>query len=437
MRGRWGPRLRLTAATVGVLVVVVPAQLLLARQSWRLDLTPERQYTLSAHSRSALAGLEGPVRITAFVRSDDPRNRDLRDLLERVRRASPRVTDAMIDINRHPHVARRFGVDVYGGVVVESGGRRKVVSHVGEDRLIGAILSVARTRQPVVYWLRGHGERDPTDTNRRHGYSIARTVLEHEGYTVRPLDVGARRTVPADAAVVIVAAPQRPFPPQESVALDQYVDAGGRLLVLAEPSGARAVDLLLARVGIRASSAVVVDPDNRLAAGEHLTIRVPEVARGHRVTSVLEVAPVLSEVGPIDALGAGRPDVRVVPLLRTGPGSWATSDAAVLRTGRGPFVPGRDRHGPLTAGPARAIVIGDADFASNLFIERLGNRDLLVNAVDWLAGQESLIAVRHPRKVPGREQFFLSARQERSAFALAAALPLFFFCLGTWKRWRG
>jgi hypothetical protein len=42
----------------------------------------------------------------------------------------------------------------------------------------------------------------------------------------------------------------------------------------------------------------------------------------------------------------------------------------------------------------RLLVIGDADWASNAFVGELANQTLLANAVNWLAGEEDLVAVR-------------------------------------------
>ncbi|MBF0502948.1 MAG: hypothetical protein HQM09_22625 [Candidatus Riflebacteria bacterium] len=72
--------------------------------------------------------------------------------------------------------------------------------------------------------------------------------------------------------------------------------------------------------------------------------------------------------------------------------------------GKVEFNPKNDIHGPLcvglaleNTGPAsgsRAVIFGDADFASNRLLQVQGNADLLVNSVNWLAGQEQMISIR-------------------------------------------
>jgi hypothetical protein len=59
--------------------------------------------------------------------------------------------------------------------------------------------------------------------------------------------------------------------------------------------------------------------------------------------------------------------------------------------------------GPGGDGDARArgrlVVVGDADFASDGYLDLLGNRDLALNAVAWTGGEEVLAGTRS-RKVP-------------------------------------
>jgi ABC-type uncharacterized transport system involved in gliding motility auxiliary subunit len=74
------------------------------------------------------------------------------------------------------------------------------------------------------------------------------------------------------------------------------------------------------------------------------------------------------------------------------------------------------------AGEGRVLVYGDSDFATNFFLDYLGNRDLLLNSINWLARDEQLIASRRPVQQPGVNQFFVSARQGAVAFWLGTVV---------------
>ena len=93
----------------------------------------------------------------------------------------------------------------------------------------------------------------------------------------------------------------------------------------------------------------------------------------------------------------------------------------------------------LEGAKTRLIVYGDSDFARNRFLDYLGNRDLLLNSVNWLAREERLIAPRPKAKEPGTKWLFLSDRELRTMFTAAVIVqPALFILTGiglfVWRR---
>jgi ABC-type uncharacterized transport system involved in gliding motility auxiliary subunit len=414
-------------SSVAVTGTLVTGQLLLARPGWRLDLTPEKRYVLSEHARRVLADLDREVHILAFLRSEDPNNRQTEDLLSRVAAASPRIRTRVIDVNRYPAVARRYGVDIYGAVVVECEGRSAQFAAADEQTLLAAIVQLVHPARRTVYFVTGHGERSVFDRDRRSGYSQAHISLVQELYRVTDLRLDDAE-LPADAAALVIAGPRADLGAAELARIDRYVRAGGGLLALLDPGDSPSLVALLGSYGIDLPDEIVLDSENRLFAGDDLTMLVPGVSREHPVTAPLEAVPLMSEVRPAIAAESAS-GAAGASLLTTGPESWRTRDFAVLRNGTGRFVAGRDEHGPVAVGaqvlvhgettrPGRVLVYGDSDFVANPFLEYLGNRDLFLNSVNWLAGEEALLASRPPPKVPGMNQLFISQRQGRMVFLL-------------------
>jgi ABC-type uncharacterized transport system involved in gliding motility auxiliary subunit len=458
----WRQWLLLLATTVGLGGSLFMLQVILSHYNWRLDLTPEKSFTLSDHARKVLAGLDRDVQIVAFLRSDDKRNLEIEDLLTRLRNASPRVRYSVVDVNRNPAVARQYGVDSYGSLVVESNGRRKDFSNPREDLLMEAILQVTRPSRKVVYVLKGHGEQDVENTDRNRGYSTVRVALRNEFYDVTPLSLLGEAGVPVDANVVVIAGPRKDLLTTELVKLNEYVTRGGSLLIMVDPQTAPSLSAFLARYGIKVGDDVVVDPENRLFAGDYLTMTVPGLSDRHPVSAVLKAPPLFSQarsiafVGTHDIESSGT-EVKGINFLQTAASSWRSTDLEVLRTGVASFVSGRDQPGPVPVGVslivdtpvrgepprrARFIVLGDSDFANNFFIEYLGDKDLLLNAINWLAGEEELVSQRPQLQTPGVAQFFVSARQGRLAFILGTIVqPAIFLVVGAVvvlrRRWSG
>jgi len=449
----WRQWLLLLASLTGLAGMLAMLQVLAAHANWRLDLTPEKRFTLSEHSRRLLAGLDHDVQVIAFLRADDPRNREVADLLERVRAASQRVRFSLVDVNRNPAVARQYGVDTYGSMVVESDGRRKEFSNPREDLLMAAILQVTRPSRKVVYFVTGHGEQDLANANRDRGYSGVRAALENEFYDLHVLSLLGEAAVPADASLVVVAGPRKDLLPGEVLALGAYLERGGGLLVLVDPEAAPTLAAFLSRYGVQLGDDVVVDSENRLFAGDYLTMVVPGLSAEHPVSAVMSAPPLFSQARSV-RVGAARAGIRAIEFVHAAPSSFATPETGVLRTGIASFEAQRDQRGPVPVGvavlaenpaptpPTRLVVFGDSEFANNFFLDYLGNKDLLVNTVNWIAGEESLVGLRTPKRTPGVSQFFVSARQGRLAFILGTVVqPAIFLAMGVVvfvrRRWRG
>jgi len=452
-----GQMLRVGLAIPALAGIFLLGQALLHERGWRLDLTPERRYTLSPHARQVLGGLDRDVRVLAFLRSQDPRNPRIEDLLRQVRALAPRVQIDMVDVNRNPALAREYGVDSYGAMVVESEGRRRVFSNPREEMLVAAVLQVTRQQRRSVAWVTGHGEGDPMSSERGHGYASARTFLEQEDYEVVPVSLLGDE-VPVGTAVVLVVGPQKDFLPEELAALDRYLQRPGNALVLLAPHQAPMLASFLGQYRVALPDEVVVDPAARLYGGEYLTMQVDYDRRAHPILAPLAAPPLFSLTRPVDEMREDIPGTAFAALLSTGSESWATADASVVRTGKATFTAGRDRRGPLgvgaevsfqSAGPAgggprdgQLIVYGNAEFASNFFIEYLGNKDLFVNSVAWLARDQEGLAERGRRQEPGRNQFFLNEDEGNRIFWIAAvALPALFGVIGlalvARRRWGG
>jgi ABC-type uncharacterized transport system involved in gliding motility auxiliary subunit len=449
-----GERLRVALAVPALVAIFLLGQGLLDQRPVRLDLTPTRSYTLSDQAERILDALPADVRIVAFLRSQDPRNANIRDLLRRVATRSARVTVDVVDVNRSPAMAREYGVGSYGAIVVESGSRRRSFSNPHEEVLMAALLQVTRQQRKVVGVVGGHGEGDFGDSERHRGWLTARTLLEQEFYDVRPVSLLGDE-VPLETSVLLIAGPQKDFLPEELAALGRYLQRPGQALVLLDPLRAPELAAFLRRYGVEFLDDVVIDPDSRLYGGEVLTMRIAIERGAHPILGPLDAPVLFSLTRSVSPAGPGSEGEVAVEFLRTGEQSWATTDTSVTRTGSAVFVPGRDRRGPITVGlevafrtvtppgaeprQGRLVVYGNSDFANNFFIEYLGNKDLFVNSVDWLAREPDVISHRPRHQELGLQQFYVSAEQGDAVFWGAAVIePAIFLALGLgvamWRR---
>jgi ABC-type uncharacterized transport system involved in gliding motility auxiliary subunit len=279
--------------------------------------------------------------------------------------------------------------------------------------------------------------------------------------------------VPDDAAVVVVAGPTADFLPGEIEMLRRYLGKSGKLMLMLDPAdrddSAPLTNLVaLAREwGIEVASDLVLDPVSQ-TLGMGATSPVAASFPAHPITDrfrVLTAFPLTRSVTPVSGGVNGR---FAQSFAETSPDSFSKVDLSVLRKGgevaldeakgdkRGPIsiaaavsVPAPEAPAPPAQGESpqaaaaeqppkpetRVVVFGDSDFAANGVLGVPGNRDLFLNAVNWLAQKETLIAIR-PREAEDR-RVTLTADQQRRAFYLSVlVIPGLAFVVGLVTWWR-
>ena len=410
-------------AVVGILACVIALAALHPR---RLDLTPERRFTLSPYTRAVLDRLARDVRLTVFYSSQtEPARREMADLAALYRDAQPRIEVRFLDLDRNPGAARRLGVSSYNTGVVEAGERRERVDLVTEEELTAALRAVAATPSIVMYVVVGHGEHDPRDADERRGASEAARALTREGFRVQALEGVA--TVPSDAGLLVLAGPTRDLRPPEVEAVAAYLGRGGNVILLADAGAPPSVVALLRPFGIELAGDLVVDEHSRLFGTDGLSARVAYLNQT-LVPDAPDVQALLPEAQTVRLVDV--PGVRADYLAMTAEDTWADVDRRSLAGGTPVFQPDHDRRGPLPvaalarAGAGRLLVVGDADFVTNLHLNVLGNRDWLLAAAGLAAREEVLVAARPPGPPGGTfSALTLTAREARLVFWGAVVAP--------------
>ena len=413
-----------------VLGVVGFVEALSARHSARFDLTENKRRSLSPQTVQVLRGLKDDVNVVGFFRSDQPGKRVAEDLFKQYAGyANKKFTWKIVDPDSDPALARRYGIESYGTIVLETKARSEKVLDAEEEKLTNALVKLTREGKRTVYVTQGHGEHDVANTE-RVGFSEAKSALEKANYEVKPLALARAASVPNDAAVIIVPGPRTDLFPPEIDALDGYLGKGGKLLAMVDPPFPgkiqdAAIKRFLAKWGIELGDNLVVElsPIGRLF-GIGPEVPIIQQYEPHPITrdlaGITTLFPITRSVTPMKTLPAG---VNVQPLAKTSPESWGETDRQALEQGTAKPDP-QDPKGPLpvavvaTKDKARIVVYGTSNLPTNQFLNVQGNRDFFLNTVSWLAEEEDQITVRP--KDTKQTPIFLSAQQGRAV----ALLPL-------------
>lgn len=397
------------------------------RHNTRLDLTENRRHSLSAQTIQLLKNLKGDVSATGFFRSDQPGKRAAEDLFKQYARYSGgKFTGKIVDPDREPGLARRYGIESYGTTVLETKARSEKVSDPEEEKLTNGLLKVTREGKRSVYVVQGHGEPELTSTE-RSGFSEAKAAMERANYEVKPLVLAREGKIPDDAAVVIEPGPRTDLFPPELDALDAYIARGGKLLVMVNPFQNDLLKKHVLKYGIDLGDNLVVEPNpigRLLGVGPEVPL-VQQYDR-HAITrdlgGVSTLFPLTRSVSPAKTPVQG---VNVQALARTSPQSWGETDRGALQRGEAKPDP-QDAKGPLsvavvaTKDKARIVVYGTSNLAANQFLNLQGNRDFFLNTVSWLAEEEDQISIRP--KDAKQTPVFLSAQQAQAVFLLPVVI---------------
>lgn len=450
----WKNYVVLVYTAVALAALLGVANLIIFDHNIKWDLTPNKRYSLSEFDKRVLGNLKHPIKVMAFVRTEDASYLELAESLFRVATYTPMVTYQVIDVNKAPGLARQYGVSTYGEVIVESEGRRRDFDNARSDLLIPAILQISHVSNKHIYFTVGHGEHDLFDADRTLGYSQWRGMLEQNNYQIDNVSLFAGG-VPDDAAIVVTLAPRKDFMPEELASLGRYLAKGGHFVAFIDPYGSPSLVKFLKNYYLDFTDRVVVDPAYRLSGSEIMTTQIPLFSKDDAITRSMSGAAVFTMARGVQLTGKPgdkAPDGLVVErddtFLRSSHESWASGDSKAVTTGITEFQEGRDVKGPIPVGSevdlavngnvhvpiqqmARIVGFGSSAFASNQFIEMLGNKDLAVSVINALAGDEILIASRERLNKAQTAGFFVTDAQARMVLYLGAILePLLLFAIG-------
>lgn len=407
-----------TALFCGILVA---ANVLAFRHPWRYDATEKRIHTLSDQTVSVVRGLDKPVELLAFLQAGDPSRDEIEELLGRYRAVSRQVVWRIVDPEREPQLADQLHVTRKGVLVARCGEATAQTSGdpnagITEGTVTNLILKVTRPGPHRVYVLTGHGEPSPDDRQTPSGLFVLAEALREQNFEVQHLLLATEPDVPADAAVVLLAGPRKPLLEHEVGALRRYLERGGRVLLLLDPGEASGVEPVLADYRIAAGDDMIVDREQIPFLGARLGLDpIVESFPSHAVNRGFEERVLFRQARSIDSRPeGGLPGVEVRVVAETRAGSWAEKAwREMLRTGRVSQDPD-DREGPVPVAVAaersaateggegggaaekraRLVVVGDTDWVRNGQIGDFFNREWALNVVEWLSGQEDLVAER-------------------------------------------
>lgn len=405
-QARYGSNLALLS--IAFLGIVVAINYLVLNNTKRWDLTEAGKFTLSPESIEVIESLPDTVSILAFFSPNLPTDQADGLLDQYQYHSAGKIEYQFINPYDDPLTAEKYDISRDGTLVLISGEEQTKVNSIDEREITGALVRIISPGERKVYFLTGHGEYDP-DAFGDDSYSQVKSTLEVKNYTVEKLQLANEMQVPEDASAVIIAGSVKPVPQAEVDLLDDYLQNGGSILILQEPTPMTdlgdEVDPLTTYLGnewgITLGDDMIVD----LNSSQPLA-PFAEQYGNHPITEKLTGITTVYPTARSVTSDSSKTTAAMTDLVMTSPRSWAETDLeSLVSQSSGDSSPavqpdqGSELVGPISLAiaaedneiGARLVVFGDSDFAADINYFQYGNGDMFVNSVDWVTRQDEII----------------------------------------------
>jgi len=440
---------------LSVLIILIFGTLLMDRYFLNIDLTQAKLYTLSDATKKIVKELKNRIIIKVFFSKDIPYpfNNNIKYVKEILKDYSKLSKGKiLIDIIDPDDENFEIQVSTYGIPAVQVNAIENeqiqikkvymglafvykdkietipVISDVSalEYEISSTIKSLLSEGKKSIGFITGHGE-NPL-------FGFKKVLRKH--YEVRNVNISEDDLVDMD--LVILAGPKREFSKDELFKIDQFIIKGGKVFFMIDRVGANlqygfgsiistGIEELLKNYGIEIEDSLVYDLSSGMIniserrGGMIFTTvarypffpRIINLNKEHIITKDLE-SITFGFTSPIHY--KNKEKITIIPLAKT------TEKSGILKA---PFYVGIDRRfqmsdfsGPsqvvavvvsgrfvtkfpekkeaLKEGESRIVVVSDSEFATDNFLS-LANKQFVMNIIDWLTEDDSLISIRSKR----------------------------------------
>ncbi|MEL7078509.1 MAG: Gldg family protein [Cyanobacteria bacterium J06582_2] len=454
---RWGHKnqfwqQRSTKQGIGAIAKTAIVLLMVGTINWagvsygkRWDFTENQVFTLSEQSQTIVASLERPLEVLIFDRNT---NSELEQLLQNYRRYSDRFQFRFVNPEQEIGLAQQYGIQSLGEIYLNYDDKQQKIE-VGnvaagetltETKLTNGIERIKRDRPINIYFLQGHGEASLDLVE--GGLAQAVSNLEDRGNTVQGLNLATTGKIPDDTNLITIAGATRKLLAAEVSTLQQYLRAGGSLLLLLSPNTDIGITPILQNWGLELDNRLVVDGSgagNVMGFGPAVAI-VNDYGEHPITNSFRNGISLFPETRPLKVVE--KPEISSVAIARTTPQTWAESD---LRQEQITFDVNRDLSGPLNVAiasireqpnPARLVAFGSTTFATNGWFEQQLNGDILLNSINWLVGEDRDTLSLRPQEVANRRINLGSLQTNLISWLALRIMPFAALVTGVYLWWK-
>ena len=396
---------------VNVLFSVLPSKFT------QFDISAAQLYSLTSDTKVVATNLDKDVTIY-WITQAGQESTVLDKLLDRYQDLSDHITVVKKDPDIYPTFAQQYTDEtvVNNSLVVECGDKSRYISYDdiyqvdttsyyttgsvsqsfdGEGQITSAIDYVVSDELPKIYLLSGHGEGTLSDT-----FTNELTRSNYE--TVEDFSLLNVDEIPEDCDTLLINAPTSDISEEELTMLRDYVQGGGKLLVLSGPqkdTKLTNLDALLADYGVTVNDGVVVDTDREHYAFTAPYVLMPDIGSSD-ITDPLteESSHVIVPIAQGLTVGSNS---SVTALLTTSDEAFSKAAGYAMTTYD---KEDGDTDGPFTLAVSIEDSIADGKIVwvpTDYLLDDMynsyssgANLDLVMNSLSWMIGKNDAVSIR-------------------------------------------
>lgn len=408
--------LMMTAMVLALLIVINVLASALPTTLTKYDISATKLYFITSNTKAVVNALEDDVTIYWIVQSGEEDD-VIENLLSKYESLSDHIEVVKKNPDVYPTFAQQYTDETVqnNSLVVECGERSRFIgyddiylqeadmysysyntSFDGEGAITSAIDYVVNEEQPQVYMLEGHGEAELPATFSEQ--------IEKDNIELQTLSLLTVDSIPEDAACILIYSPSSDISEEEKTMLSDYVQQGGKLLVMAGPTEDGTLTNLysiLSDYGITANEGIVIEGDREHYAFQMPYILMPDMASSDITDSLIEenYYPIM----PLSlglTVGSNPTDATVTQLL-------TTSDTAFSKIAGYDLTTYDKEDGDIDGPFALAVSIEHTEggeivwFSSSSFLDDLynayssgANVNLAMNSLSTMIGESEAMAIR-------------------------------------------
>jgi len=427
-----------------ILAVIGVVNYLADHHNKTVDVTSNKQFTLSDQTKKVAGNLKKDVNVYYFDKSDSYDR--ARDMLDRYKNLSPHIKVNYVDPDKKPDIARMEGMHNFGDIVIDNGEKHETAKGLTEEELTGALVRASKSGAKTICFVNGSGEHTLADTQ-REGYSTIKDQLEKNNYKTDTISLIEKPEVPKSCAVVVVGGPKHDYLQPALDALKTYISGGGSVLFNFDPvinvpnqemGNTPELAKFVSQWGVEPNGDLILD----LSSASRLFGQSSPVVGSyehHPIVNVMQdnatvfpLARSLEVKSPAEKLFSSTADS--YSLVNPKP---PINEETLSKAKKGPFVLGAAATIGSGSTAGRIVVVGSSNWmANNILSAPIGNRDLALNVMNWLTSDTDLISIRP--KEPEDRRLHVTGNAVKYMFLTSVIfLPLIVIVSGVsvwWKR---